>query len=176
MPYNAQYAAPRRTWQASSSSDTPARAAQAYLETYWDQQLPVDPVAIAHAAGVQVFSNRSLGGLAGSFSFDEQMGPMIEFNANEPALRQRFTIAHELGHFALNHGSRFRDSTESFSLANYDPVEAEANKFAAELLMPAAVVNGLISKYDITDFEKLAGMFKTSTVAMKYRLKNLGWL
>ncbi|MCG1041698.1 ImmA/IrrE family metallo-endopeptidase [Mycetohabitans sp. B8] len=101
------------------------------------------------------------------------MKPVIEFNASEPALRQRFTIAHELGHFALNHGPRFRDSTENFSLANDDLIEAEANKFAAELLMPAAVVNGLISKYDITDLDRLTGMFKTSTVAMKYCLKNL---
>lgn len=165
------FTSPQRAWQAHSLFDRPARTAQAYLKSYWDQQFPVDPIAMANAAGVQVFANRSLNGLAGCFSFDDPLKPVIEFNASEPALRQRFTIAHELGHFALNHGPRFRDSTENFSLANDDLIEAEANNFAAELLMPAAVVNGLISKYDITDLDRLAGMFKNSTVAMKYCLK-----
>lgn len=161
------------TWQALGSAD-PARIAQSYLERYWNKQLPVDPVAIAQEAGVRVFLNPEMGGLAGCF-YDEN-GPTIEYNGRDPLVRQRFTIAHELGHFALRHGARFRDSTESFSLSNYDPVETDANKFAAELLMPAAVVNGMIRTHGITDFEVLASMFNTSAVAMKYRLKNLGWL
>ncbi|MCG1042897.1 ImmA/IrrE family metallo-endopeptidase [Mycetohabitans sp. B8] len=36
------------------------------------------------------------------------MEPLIEFNASEPALRGRFTIAQELGHSALNHSPRCR--------------------------------------------------------------------
>jgi len=137
----------------------------------------VDPVAIAHAAGVKVIGE-ALGTLAGKFEIVEGIsgGPVISYNVLDPTLRQRFTIAHELGHYALQHGARFRDSTQSFSLANYDPVEAAANKFAAELLMPAAVVNGLINKRNITDFNTLAQLFNVSSVAMKYRLKNLGWL
>ncbi|MFM0695220.1 ImmA/IrrE family metallo-endopeptidase [Paraburkholderia graminis] len=162
--------------QATSSADSPARVAQSFLERHWNQQLPVDPAALAQAARVRVYMNPDLGGLAGCFYHDEFNNPVIEFNGNDPLVRQRFTIAHELGHFALSHGPRFRDSTESFSLSNYDPIEADANKFAAELLMPAAVVNGMIRTRGITDFEQLASMFNTSSVAMKYRLKNLGWL
>jgi Zn-dependent peptidase ImmA (M78 family) len=163
-------------WQASSSADSPARVAQSLLEQFWNQRLPVDPVAIAQGAGVRVYMNPEMGGLAGCFYFDQDGSPVIEYNANDALVRQRFTIAHELGHYALRHGPRFRDSTEAFSLSNYDPLEADANKFSAELLMPAAVVNGMIRMHDITDFEQLAAMFNTSAVAMKYRLKNLGWL
>jgi len=163
-------------WQATSSADSPARVAQSFLEQHWDQRLPVDPVALAQAAGVRVYMNPEFGGLAGSFYFDQFNQPVIEYNGNDPLVRQRFTIAHELGHYALSHGPRFRDSTEAFSLGNYDPVEADANKFAAELLMPAPVVNGMIQSRGVTDFEYLASLFNTSTVAMKYRLKNLGWL
>jgi Zn-dependent peptidase ImmA (M78 family) len=159
-------------WQSGSAD--PARIAQSYLEQFWNQRLPVDPVAIAQLAGVRVFQNPEMGNLAGCY-YDEG-GPTIEFNGRDPLVRQRFTIAHELGHHALRHGARFRDSTESFSLSNYDPVESDANKFAAELLMPAAVVNGMIRTRDITDFEQLASMFNASSVAMKFRLKNLGWL
>jgi len=155
----------------------PARTAQAFLDRYWDRKLPVDPVAIAHSAGVKVISE-ALGTLAGKFEIVEGVpgGPVISYNVFDPILRQRFTIAHELGHFALQHGARFRDSAQEFSLANYDPVEAAANKFAAELLMPAAVVNALINGRNMTDFNTLATTFNVSTVAMKYRLKNLGWL
>jgi len=159
-------------WQAT---DSPARVAQSFLERHWNQLLPVDPVAIAQAAGVRVYQNSEMGRYAGWF-YDEGGVPIIEYNANDPLVRQRFTIAHELGHFALSHGARPRDSAEAFSLGNYDPVEADANKFAAELLMPSAVVNGMIRTHGITDFERLASMFNTSAVAMKYRLKNLGWL
>ncbi|REE21194.1 uncharacterized protein DUF955 [Paraburkholderia sp. BL27I4N3] len=160
--------------QALGSAD-PARIAQSFLEQYWNQELPVDPVAIAKAAGVRVFTNPDMGRYAGWFYVHEDV-PTIEYNGRDPLVRQRFTIAHELGHFALAHGARPRDGAEAFSLTNYDPLEADANKFAAELLMPAAVVNGMIRMHDITDFERLSHMFNTSGVAMKYRLKNLGWL
>ncbi|WP_084084679.1 ImmA/IrrE family metallo-endopeptidase [Cupriavidus sp. USMAA2-4] len=158
----------------------PARAAQALLDRYWDRKLPVDPVAIARAAGARVVGE-ALGTLSGKFDVLEGNsetpgGPVIAFNAFDPPVRQRFTIAHELGHFALRHGPRFRDSTQSFSLSNYDPIETAANKFAAELLMPATVVNGLITGRGISDFNTLAAMFNVSPAAMRFRLKNLGWL
>lgn len=159
------------------TSDSPEVVAQSYLSRYWNQQLPVDPVAIAQAAGVRVYKNPDMAHYAGWFYEDNQTGaPIIEYNSNDPLVRQRFTIAHELAHFALKHGARPRDSAQAFSLSNYDPVEADANRFAAELLMPAAVVNGLIRTRDVTDPSILASMFNTSAVAMKYRLKNLGWL
>jgi len=161
-------------WQALGSAD-PARIAQSYLEQHWNKELPVDPVAIAKAAGVRVFTNPDMGSYAGWF-YDHEGVPTIEYNGRDPLVRQRFTIAHELGHFALKHGPRPRDSADAFSLNNYDPVETDANKFAAELLMPAAVVNGMIRTHGITDFERLSHMFNTSGVAMKFRLRNLGWL
>jgi Zn-dependent peptidase ImmA (M78 family) len=162
-----------RAWHPADIPD-PVHAAQSMLEAHWDKRLPVDPVAIAKAVGIRVFANTEMGEYSGCF-YDAD-GPIIEYNAFDPLVRQRFTIAHELGHFALHHGARFRDSTENFSLGNYDPLEADANKFAAELLMPTAVVNGAIKTMGITDFEMLAEMFNTSAVAMKFRLKNLGWL
>jgi Zn-dependent peptidase ImmA (M78 family) len=69
----------------------------------------------------------------------------------------------------------FRDTSSNFSSAVYDPRETAANKFAAALLMPAFAVKALV-KDGHTDLEDLAEMFVVSSVAMKYRLKNLGFL
>lgn len=149
--------------------------ARSILDRYWDGKLPVDPVAIAHAAGVRVVTDT--GNLKVSGKFDVIGGnPVISCNKDESYLRQRFTLAHELGHYFLQHGPRFRDSAENFSTLAYDPIETAANRFAAELLIPSSAVNMLIKKHKLTDFAQLADRFKVSQVAMKIRLTNLGWL
>lgn len=102
--------------------------------------------------------------------------PTIQYDATEYGPRARFTIAHELGHHVMEHGNRFRDNAGSFSAINYDPVEVSANRFAAELLMPYAVVERFVKDEGITDVAVLADRFDVSQVAMRYRLKNLGLL
>ena len=67
----------------------------------------------------------------------------ISVNAEHARVRQRFSIAHELGHFVLGHEQMdidhsiadiFGDEEESYSVAG--DIEQDANAFAAELLMP----------------------------------------
>lgn len=58
---------------------------------------------------------------------------------------------------------------------NFDPIEVEANRFAAELLMPEAAVRHYV-QHGIISISELARTFAVSEVAMKYRLKNLGIL
>ena len=58
----------------------------------------------------------------------------------------------------------------------YSPVEREANRFAAELLMPAEAVEYLVRTMKDATVAKMASRFDVSQVAMGYRLKNLGWL
>lgn len=152
------------------------RKADALLGRYWDGKLPVDPRAIARKAGIQVVEDESLAnsGLSGSF---EPAGstPVIRYNPREARVRQRFTVAHELGHFALGHGAAFRDPASNFS-TGAPPVEAAANRFAAALLMPAEVVEEAIRRHTNPTLEGLAALFGVSAVAMRYRLINLGWL
>ena len=58
---------------------------------------------------------------------------MIALNSSHPASRRRFTLAHELGHIVLGHEATVTvDEHESKTL------EAQANAFAGEILMPAA--------------------------------------
>jgi Zn-dependent peptidase ImmA (M78 family) len=58
--------------------------------------------------------------------------------------RARWTVAHELGHFALKHGGTRNRSTEVSSaerfLARVKAEEAEASRFAAAFLAPAHLI------------------------------------
>src|SRR5438128_1930962 len=60
--------------------------------------------------------------------------------------RKRFTVAHELGHYVLGHGSEVI-RCRPVDVENWDPKlhqdERDANTFAAEILMPAAVIRPL---------------------------------
>lgn len=152
------------------------RLARGVLDEHWDGILPVRPEVIGRALGVQVVPDPALAGDGISGQFAHESGiPVCRYNPREPVVRQRFTVAHELGHFALGHEG-MRDPTRNFSATNYDPREAAANRFAAELLMPESAVNELIERRRIRSLRELARRFAVSDVAMEYRLKNLGWL
>ena len=58
---------------------------------------------------------------------------IITYNRNHHPYRQRFTIAHELGHLLLEHAD-VQDMEKD--LASRNPRETAANAFAAELLAP----------------------------------------
>lgn len=58
---------------------------------------------------------------------------MMMYNSAQPVCRQRFTVAHELGHIALEHISPLESSQQISSLSR----EKEANAFAGSLLVPS---------------------------------------
>jgi len=107
----------------------------------------------------------------------------IGANINHPPVRQRFTIAHELGHYLLHLGlsSHFdRDyrvnyrSAESSEATNVE--EIEANFFAASLLMPRQFleVDDAVKALDSdASVEKLAKRYAVSRHAMSLRLANV---
>jgi len=147
------------------------------LNTYWDgKPIPVNPALLAEAAGVSVraCSNAELGGASGWYRQPDGK-PVILFNASEPTTRQRFTIAHELGHHVLQHGERPRDNSSAF-MNPYEAVEVSANRFAAEVLMPVHAVRVMVEERQVTSITELANAFCVSEPAMIYRLKNLGYI
>lgn len=82
--------------------------------------------------------------------------------------RQRFTIAHELGHLFLHPDSvKFRDR---ITMLGIDPKEREANQFAAELLMPEWMLATFMPGRTI---EELAALFEVSPQAMGIRVQAL---
>jgi Zn-dependent peptidase ImmA (M78 family) len=112
----------------------------------------------------------------------------IGYNSSHASVRQRFTIAHEIGHYALhvkNGDSRlFLDRyvvyrRDDQSSQGNDREEIEANAFAAALLMPAKLVRDELRKLNLDlddedDLNILAKRFKVSPAAITFRLGNLG--
>ena len=85
---------------------------------------------------------------------------------------KRFTIAHEIGHYVLpGHETDCSVCTERdvrLSRKNTDRLEREANKFAAELLLPAATLSPIVSERGLSlkTCKFVSKLFQTSlTVA-----------
>ncbi len=101
----------------------------------------------------------------------EQNGIMIiGVNSNHPSVRQRFTIAHELGHFLLGHELGEKKLEDVFDRPT--DKEKDANEFAAQLLMPIDFLKQDAGrKMKIAD---LARLYKVSEQAMSIRLLKTG--
>lgn len=151
--------------------------------------VPVNVIGLANALGIVVYEEDiQNNNLSGYISKDEE-GYYICVNKNHPATRQHFTIAHEIGHYILH--KDVLDSgnllptmykvgdgiTPALARADYtSPVyramETEANKFAADLLMPK---EEFIKKAnECEDLVDLALAFKVSVGAASIRACNLG--
>jgi Zn-dependent peptidase ImmA (M78 family) len=118
---------------------------------------------------------------------------VIGLNVSHSKTRQRFTLAHELGHFLMHKTSgghlhvdekdffvRFRDK---HSKDGSDQQEREANAFAAELLMPTSFlerdVKHLKDGVSISDekaIRTMANRYGVSLQALLFRLGNLNLL
>jgi Zn-dependent peptidase ImmA (M78 family) len=111
---------------------------------------------------------------------------LIGYNAKHSPVRQRFTIAHEIGHFVLHVRNKqqrlFVDKSvfkrDDDSSTGNDVEEVAANSFAAALLMPEVLVRSEIERQqfdldDEDDVSNLARRFNVSTAAMSFRLENL---
>lgn len=113
--------------------------------------------------------------------------PIIGVNALHHPNRQRFTIAHEVGHLLLHKDQIAKEvhvdkaflmlRRDAKAASGTDNIEIEANAFAAEILMPEKLVLNFLEgdSFDIDDEElikTLAQKFKVSTQAMQFRLGN----
>lgn len=120
--------------------------------------------------------------------YRDEKQTIIGINSSHSNVRQRFTIAHEIGHLVLHEGElfvdqavrvNFRDKRSSLAV---NQQEIEANKFAAELLMPDEMIRHEVEKRvtkkkGVTESQllaELARVFDVSEQAMGFRLFNLG--
>lgn len=163
-------------------------AAKRILKKYPGQRLPIKVEVIAKDLGASIAYDR--------FENDSNMSAMlyrdskktvIGVNSLHSILRQRFSIAHEIGHLVLHNGELYIDRSAKVNFRDHraslaiDSEEIEANTFAAELLMPENIVitetkrfvnNN--SKSDPSELiVSLAKKFKVSQKAIDYRLQNL---
>lgn len=123
------------------------------------------------------------------FIFKQNGKPtVIGVNAHHHPNRQRFTLAHELGHFVLHditdvHVDQFvMRLRNSASGSGEDLNEVEANRFAAALLMPKNLISEEIERLGLDDLsddwsiQQLAKQFQVSVQAMSLRLPSLGYV
>lgn len=146
--------------------------------------VPVD--LVAHRLGLVVEATTLGDDVSGVLVVRDGKGT-IGVNQTHPSVRQRFTIAHEIGHYVLHRerSSLFIDKSytavyrDTRSSKGDDRPEIQANQFAAALLMPRELVLAEVEKhgFDLGDeaaLERLAEKFQVSLQAMTYRLSNLG--
>jgi Zn-dependent peptidase ImmA (M78 family) len=157
------------------------------LERFSVKNPPVPVERIAKQLGIIVqyapFDDE-LSGMA----FLKEGAEIIGINSNHHPNRQRYTLAHELAHICLHHshleagvhvdqGSVNSLRRDLVSQEGTDPLEREANAFAAELLMPRKLLAGALDDrmLDLDDDRliALAKRFKVSLMALQYRLQRL---
>ncbi len=97
-------------------------------------------------------------------------------NGTQAAVRQRFTLAHEVGHLRCGHDADVPvETVETIGGKTTDSREIQANAFAAELLAPAeGVRDWLDGEPSLEDAVLIAARFGISTIAALYRLNSLG--
>ena len=158
------------------------RKAGELLERTQVDSPPVDLDAVASSLGATIRYSPFDGELAGMLvRKDDEI--VIGVNSLHHLNRQRFTIAHELGHLLLHEGNyidrsfrvNMRDAQSSLGT---NREEIEANQFAAELLMPFDDIKAdlLGHEIDVEDDEaivSLAKRYRVSVQALNHRISNL---
>ena len=163
--------------------------AKEILEKYVQKnQNQTDVYKIAEKLGIEVSSADFSEEISGVLDLSGDQA-RIFVNSGHDEYRQRFSIAHEIGHFLLHKADGIHVDKQTFyrNKRHDEPlhdIEIEANYFAAELLMPEEKVRHLIEKLskkpgfslDRNDvFEKLCKEFMVSSLALSIRLQTLGY-
>jgi Zn-dependent peptidase ImmA (M78 family) len=164
------------------------RAVAEVLEACGVTAPPVPVEEIARKLGATLVFEHFDADVSGALVRDAR-AVVIGVNAAHPRTRQRFTIAHEIGHLRLHQGRPMfvdhavridrRDGTASRGV---DVEEVAANRFAAEMLMPEEMIRDAVVQLSAVRerlasaaiVARLAKKFDVSEQAMDYRLANLG--
>jgi Zn-dependent peptidase ImmA (M78 family) len=161
------------------------REARELLRSAWQYDsegkfvVPVDPFVIARRLGLRVFAASLEPDVSGMLVKRPGQDAEVYVNGDDHENRQRFSCAHEIGHYILRAGKPddsfgYIDRRGQMASAGTNPAEIFANQFAAELLMPQDAVRAAYE--DSTSLASLAVKFQVSLEAMRYRLENLGIL
>jgi Zn-dependent peptidase ImmA (M78 family) len=172
---------------ARTQKDDPSDNAEKLLVEFEVKVLPTPVERIAKQLGAQVRFSPLDQELSGMIFIKNEI-PIIGVNSLHHPNRQRFTIAHEIGHLRL-HRQEITSAVhvdkefpvlmrDSKSAQGVDLMEIQANQFAAALLMPKVLLEPLLldKKVDIDNdepLEELAKKLRVSKQALEYRIRNL---
>jgi len=155
----------------------PLKLARGIIQALKIDQPPIDIDAVIayvakdHDTSIQLEKHNFIDKVSGAH-LSKGDKHLIAYNRDHHPHRQRFTIAHELGHLLLEHAD-LRNNEDDYSTKN--PEETAANKFAAELLVPLEFL-----KKDfvagIKDVKVLAQRYMVSEEMVWWRIMDTGLL
>ena len=138
---------------------------------------PIDVYEIAKNEGLSI-ETRDFGDKFNNISgYIKPEIKTIFVNSHDAENRRKFTIAHELGHWIL-HKDKLETEPEKYAIlyriplgrSQDDPIEQEANCFAANLLVPDEMLK---ARRDDKEIEQLATEFDVSRDVIGYRIQDL---
>lgn len=157
------------------------QGAEALVREFGIDSLAVDPFAVAARRGIVVEPKADAAeGVSGMLLRHGNVFGILYSTQIESEGFQRFSIAHELGHYFLDGhvdhvlpADGYHASRAGF--ASNDPYELEADHFAAGLLMPSHLVRRELRKHEpgLAAIESLATLCKTSLTATAIRYAEL---
>lgn len=142
----------------------------------FQKEYPIKVGALARQLGIEVFASTLPANISGEIK--EVDGTIqVKINRHDTKQRQRFTLAHEISHFLLHRHLLSRGIIDDvlYRSAQSTIVEAEANRLAADILMPPHLINRLMQYcIDLPVKEKkleyVAQSLDVSVVALKIRM------
>lgn len=157
----------------------PAGEALEISKRYW-QAVPVNVFGLASELGLGPVSADLPNNISGMIRRKSDGGWEIVYNARHARVRQRFTVAHEIGHFIFHRDLledgvsdtlAFRADDEEMPNAHIGPQqEWQANNFAANLLVPSNWLRAAQAA-GVTDVKELARQFEVSEAVMRIKLR-----
>lgn len=153
------------------------------LSQYSNMQAPIDIFDILDKLNINYSFDDMEDDLSGFLLVENNLASIAINDSHHPN-RQRFTTAHELGHYCLHCKGKddhrlFVDKAyrrNTISSSGTQKKEIEANRFAAAVLMPEALIKIYVCSNEITDIDiyRLSIKFQVSEQAMTLRLVRLG--
>lgn len=123
---------------------------------------------LAESHGVRIFALDQTFADVDAFSFMSTSGPTVFLNTGKTGERQRFDLAHELGHLVLH---------QEYSGVSTRSVEMQAHRFASAFLMPRAdVVSQRLWRASMPAVLHAKGRWRVSAMALAHRLRDLDML
>ncbi len=149
-------------------------AAWQCLIDYNVKSLPVSVLSIAKSAGIKVIKNSKarmnlLSPNESGISILIGKQWYIVYNDKSTRQRNRFTVAHELGHIFLGHELEKRNQMTQTFIKSETNAEQEANIFASRLLAPACVLWSL----GLRNSDEIASVCDISHTAAKFRAERM---
>lgn len=153
---------------------TPAARAESLInELCISSASEIDVEVIAFDAGIEILYERLYGCEATLVGFGSKAIATISPSSSRG--RERFSIAHEVGHWLMHRGKSFRCRVDDI-VQNYEAniqLEKEADLFASHLLMPTCLFQPAIkaaNRPGLRDLQEIANQFDVSLQAVSIRL------